>query len=58
MFILISKRFDRIDLSLPSPDDGNRSSFEDILISDYLEFRTTDEVNKPSDPELRNYTVA
>jgi hypothetical protein len=35
-------------LSLPSPEDGNRYSFRNVVFSRYLEFRTLDEVHKLS----------
>jgi hypothetical protein len=36
----------------PSPEDGNRSSFRNVLFSNYLEFWMMDEVQKPIDSEL------
>jgi hypothetical protein len=29
----------RVGVSLPSPEDGNRSSFRNVVFSSYLEFR-------------------
>jgi hypothetical protein len=40
-----------VGISLPSPEDGNRSSFRNVVFSRYLEFRTMDKVHKPSDLE-------
>jgi hypothetical protein len=37
--------------SLPSPEDGNRSSFRNAVFSSYLEFRALDKGEKPSDSE-------
>jgi hypothetical protein len=38
-------------VSLPLSDDGNRSSFRNIVLYRCLEFRTIDKVHKPRDPE-------
>jgi hypothetical protein len=40
-------------VSLPSPEDGNRSSFRKDVLSSYLEFRMMDKVQKPSNSEDR-----
>jgi hypothetical protein len=37
------------DCPLPLPDEGNRSSSENVVFSIYLEFRKMDEVQKPCD---------
>jgi hypothetical protein len=37
--------------SFPSPVEGNRSSFRNTIFSRYLEFKTIDRVQKPSDSE-------
>jgi hypothetical protein len=37
-------------MCLPSPEDGNRFSFRNVL-SSYLEFWTMDKVHTPSDSE-------
>jgi hypothetical protein len=36
---------------LPSPEDGNRSSFQNIVYYNYLKFQTMDKVHGPSDSE-------
>jgi hypothetical protein len=36
-------------ISLPSPEDGNRYSFWNVMFSTYLEFWRTDKVHEPSD---------
>jgi hypothetical protein len=41
----------RVGVSFPSPEDGSRSSFRNVVFSSYLEFRTMDKVQKPSDSE-------
>jgi hypothetical protein len=41
----------RVCVSVPSPEDVNRSSFRNIEFFNYLEFRTMDKVQKPSDSE-------
>jgi hypothetical protein len=49
----ISKRPKRAAISLPPPEDGNRSRYSSqyVVFSSYLEFRTIDEVQKPSNSE-------
>jgi hypothetical protein len=44
-------------VSLPSPKEGNRSSFRIIEFSGYLEFLTIDKVLKPSHSRVL-YTIA
>jgi hypothetical protein len=39
-------------VSFPSPEDGNRSSFRNILIFSYLESGTVERIHKPSDSGL------
>jgi hypothetical protein len=41
----------RMGASFPSPEGGNRSSFRNVAFSSYLEFRTMDKVQKPSDSQ-------
>jgi hypothetical protein len=41
----------RICVSLPWPEDENRSSFRNVLFSSYLESRTLDRALKPCDSE-------
>jgi hypothetical protein len=41
----------RVVVFLPSPEDGNRSSFRNVVFSSYLEFRTIDKVQIPSNPK-------
>jgi hypothetical protein len=38
----------KVGVSLPSPEDGNTSSFRDVVFSSCLEFWTMDKVHKPS----------
>jgi hypothetical protein len=47
--ISLCKRPNRVGVSLPSPEDGNRSSFRHFVFFIYLESRTMDKVQKPSD---------
>jgi hypothetical protein len=35
-----SKELTGVGVSLPSPEDGNRSSFRNVVFNSYLEFRT------------------
>jgi hypothetical protein len=44
----LSKIPKRVAVSLPSPEDGNRSSFRNVVFSSYLEFWTLDKVGKLS----------
>jgi hypothetical protein len=37
-----------VGVSLHQPEDGNRSSFRNVVFSSYLEFRTVDEAQKLS----------
>jgi hypothetical protein len=48
MRVAISKGPNRVGVSLPSPEDGNRSSFRNVVFSSYLEFRTMSKVQEPS----------
>jgi hypothetical protein len=41
----------RVDVSLPSPENGKRSSFGNVVFSWLLEFQTIDKAHKPSDSE-------
>jgi hypothetical protein len=49
--LAFSKRPNRVKVSFPSPEDGNRPSFRNVLFSSYLEFRTIDIVHKRSHSE-------
>jgi hypothetical protein len=51
----LSKGPNRVGVSLPSPEDGDRSSFRNVVFSRYLEFRTMDEAHKPSDSECSTF---
>jgi hypothetical protein len=52
----LSKGLNRTDVSFPSPEDGDRSSFGNIVISIYFVFRTLDTVRKHSYSEC--YTAS
>lgn len=41
--------------SLLSPENGDESNFWNVVISGYLDFRTTDKVQKLSDSEPFNF---
>jgi hypothetical protein len=43
---------ERVGVSVFSPKDGNRSSFQNVMFSTYLKFRAMDKVYKPSDSEV------
>jgi hypothetical protein len=59
--LALSKRPKRVVVSLPSREDENRSSFRNVVLSNYLGFRTMNTVQKPSDSKchiiLFNKTV-
>jgi hypothetical protein len=40
-----------VDASFPLPEEGNRSSFRNVVFSAHLDFWTMDKVHKPSDSE-------
>jgi hypothetical protein len=44
----------RVDVSLPSPEDGNRSSFWSVVFSSYLEFWAKEKVQKPSNSVIHH----
>jgi hypothetical protein len=48
----LSKESNRVGVLLISPEDGNRSSFLKVVLSDCLEFQMINKVHKPSDPKL------
>jgi hypothetical protein len=48
--LVISKGFSTVGVSF-SPEDGNRSSFLNVVFSSYLEFRTMDQINEASNSE-------
>jgi hypothetical protein len=47
MRLALSRRPKRVDVFLFSPEGGTRSSFRDVVISSYLEFRTIDKSINP-----------
>jgi hypothetical protein len=47
----LSKGLNRVGASLPSPEDGMRFSFRNVVFSSYLVFRTMGKVHKPSNFE-------
>jgi hypothetical protein len=49
--LALSKGPNRVGVSLPSPEDGNRSSFRNVVFSSYLEFGTMD---KPTNPVIKS----
>jgi hypothetical protein len=42
-------------MSLPSPDEGNRSSFRNFVFSSFLEYRAMDKVRTPSNSDGQRY---
>jgi hypothetical protein len=46
--LALSKRPNRVGAFLPSPVEGNTSSFRNVVLSSYLEFRKMDNVHTPS----------
>jgi hypothetical protein len=51
LWLAISKRPNRIGVSLPSPEDVNRSSFRNVAFSSYLELRKMKKGHKSSDSD-------
>jgi hypothetical protein len=49
--LALSEGPNRVGVFLPSPENENRFSFRNVVFSSYLEFRTIDEVQKPSDSQ-------
>jgi hypothetical protein len=45
--LALSKEPNRVGVSLSSHDDGNRSSFLNVVFSSYLELKTMDKVHNP-----------
>jgi hypothetical protein len=50
--LTLSKVPNNVGVFLLSPENGNRSSFRNVMFSSYLEFRALDKVQKPSDSEV------
>jgi hypothetical protein len=50
--VALSKGPERVGVSLPSAEDGNRSSFQNIVFS---KFQTIDKVHKPRDSGRQYY---
>jgi hypothetical protein len=50
-----SKGPNRVGASLSSPEHGNRSSFRNVVLSSYFEFRTMEKGNKPNDSEYFSF---
>jgi hypothetical protein len=46
--LALSKGPNRVGVSFPSPEDGNRSRFRNFLFSSCLQFRTMNKFHKPS----------
>jgi hypothetical protein len=49
--LVLYKGPERVDVSLPSPEEEKRCSFRDVSFYSYLEYRTMDRVQKLSDSE-------
>jgi hypothetical protein len=47
--LALSKGHNRVDVSRPSPQNGNKPGFRNITFYSYLEFQMMDKVHKPSD---------
>jgi hypothetical protein len=56
MKLAFSKGPNKVGVSLHSPEDGNRSSFRNIVFTSYLELQRMDRVGKPIDSENSNYS--
>jgi hypothetical protein len=42
----------RVGVSLPSPEDGNRFNYRNVVFWNYIEIRTMEKFNIPSDSEM------
>jgi hypothetical protein len=51
LILALSKGPNRVGVSLPSPEDGDRSSFRNVVFPIYLELWTMGKVHKSSDSE-------
>jgi hypothetical protein len=49
--VSLSKEPNGVRASLPTPEDGNRSSLQTIVFCSYLEFQMMDKAHKPNDSE-------
>jgi hypothetical protein len=49
--LAISKEPNKVGVSLPLSEDGNRSCFRKVVSYTYLEFLAMDKVQRPSDSE-------
>jgi hypothetical protein len=49
--LALSKGPNKVGVSLPSPGEGKRSSFRNVVFSSYLEFWTMDKVYESSESE-------
>jgi hypothetical protein len=49
--LAFSKEFNKVGVSFSKLEDGNESSFRNVMFSNYLELWKTDKVHKPSDFE-------
>jgi hypothetical protein len=49
--LALFKRSNRFGVALLSPEDGNESTFQNVVFFSYLEFWTMDKVHKSSDSE-------
>jgi hypothetical protein len=45
----------RVGVSLPSPEDENRSSFRNVVFSTYLKFLAMGKAQKPCNPDMLRY---
>jgi hypothetical protein len=53
--LAISEGSNKVSISFPSPEDGNGSSFRNVVLPSYLEFRIRNKVLKHSDSERSNF---
>jgi hypothetical protein len=49
--LALSKEPNRVSVSLHSPEDGNRSSLRNVVLSSLLEFLKMDKVHEPSESD-------
>jgi hypothetical protein len=53
--LALSKESSRVSVSLSSPEDGNGSSFQNVVFYIYLELHAVDKVQKPINFEYDNH---
>jgi hypothetical protein len=53
--LALSKGPNKVGISFPLPEDGNRTSLRNVMSSIYFEFRLMDKVQKSSNSEVEPF---